>query len=55
MAKLSSDGKYVTVQKGDTLSEIAEKYAGGASKYQQLANWNNIPDPNKIAIGQKYG
>jgi hypothetical protein len=53
MAKLSSDGKYVTVVKGDTLWAIASKHLGSGSKYQQLATWNNISDPNKITIGQK--
>lgn len=53
MAKLSSDKKYVTVEKGDTLSAIAKKYLGAASKYQQLASWNNIPNPDRIYVGQK--
>lgn len=53
MAILSSDGTYVTVEKGDTLSEISERYFGGASNYKQLAALNNISDPNKIAVGQK--
>ena len=53
MAILSSDGKYVTVVKGDTLSEIALKYLKDASKYKQLANINKIPNPNLIYIGQK--
>lgn len=53
MAKLSSDGTYVTVQKGDTLSGIASKYAGGSSKYKTLAAINNISNPNLIYIGQK--
>ena len=53
MAKLSSDGKYVTVERGDTLTEIAVKYAGGYSKYKQLATINNIKNPNLIYIGQK--
>ena len=53
MAKLSSDGKYVTVQKGDTLSGIASKYAGGASNYKKLAAINNISNPNLIYVGQK--
>ena len=53
MAILSSDGKYVTVQRGDTLTEIAVKYAGGYSKYKQLAAINNISNPNRIYIGQK--
>ena len=55
MAKLSPDGTYVTVVSGDTLSQIAVTYkskTGGAS-YQQLANWNNISNPNKIYVGQK--
>lgn len=53
MAVLSSDGKYVTVQKGDTLSGIALKYLGAASKYKQLAAINNISNPNLIYVGQK--
>ena len=52
MAKLSSDGKYVTVEKGDTLSAIAAKYGKG-STYKQLAAINNISNPNRISIGQK--
>lgn len=55
MAVLSSDKKYVTVVKGDTLSQIAldyKSYTGGAS-YQKLADWNNISNPNKIYVGQK--
>lgn len=53
MAKLSSDGKYVTVEKGDTLTQIAVDYAGGYSKYKQLASINNISNPDLIYIGQK--
>lgn len=52
MAKLSDDGKYVTVQKGDTLSAIASKYGNGAT-YKQLAAINNISNPNLIYVGQK--
>lgn len=52
MATLSSDGKYVTVQKGDTLSKIAEKYGNGKT-YKQLAAINNISNPNRIYVGQK--
>lgn len=43
----------VTVQKGDTLSQIALDYLGSASKYKQLAALNGISNPNKISIGQK--
>lgn len=53
MAKLSSDGKYVIVEKGDTLTQIAVDYAGGYSKYKQLAAINDISNPNLIHIGQK--
>ena len=53
MAKLSSDGKYVTVESGDTLSAIARDHAGGASNYKKLAAINNIPNPDLIYIGQK--
>lgn len=37
------------VVSGDTLSKIAQKYG---TTYQYLAQINNIPDPNKIYIGQ---
>lgn len=53
MANLSSDKKYVIVERGDTLSEIAQEYLGAASKYKQLATWNDITNPNVIRVGQK--
>lgn len=53
MAILSSDGKYVTVQENDTLGQIAIDYAGGYSKYKQLAAINNISNPDRIYVGQK--
>lgn len=52
MAKLSSDGLSVTVERGDTLSEIALEYTGKSSNYKQLAAINNISNPNLIYIGQ---
>ena len=52
MSKLSSDGKYVTVEKGDTLSKIARDYGNGKT-YKQLAAINNISNPNLIYVGQK--
>ncbi len=39
-----------TVQAGDTLSGIAVKYG---TAYQKLAEYNGIPDPNNINVGQK--
>lgn len=39
-----------TVQAGDTLSGIAQKYG---TTYQELARKNNIDNPNLIYVGQK--
>lgn len=50
MATLSADKKYVTVVKGDTLSEIAQAYNTTVKK---LASINNISNVNLIYIGQK--
>lgn len=52
MAKLSADKKSVTVERGDTLTQIAVDYAGGYSKYKTLAAINNISNPDLIYIGQ---
>lgn len=38
-----------TVKKGDTLSDIAKKYN---TTYQEIANKNNISNPDKIYAGQ---
>ncbi|MDR4958196.1 LysM peptidoglycan-binding domain-containing protein, partial [Bacillus sonorensis] len=46
---VKSDTVY-TVKKGDTLSEIAQKYNTTVKALQSL---NNIKDPNKIYVGQK--
>lgn len=51
MAKLSADGTYVTVERGDTLSAIARDYGKGKT-YQQLAAINNISNPNLIYVNQ---
>ena len=53
MAILSSDGKYVTVQKGDTLWGICKTYLGSGNKYQEIAKKNNISNPNLIYVNQK--
>lgn len=44
-----TDDVYV-VKYGDTLSGIAAKYN---TTYQKLAEYNGIPNPNKISVGQK--
>lgn len=42
-----------TVQSGDTLSSISQKFANDNSLVQTLAQQNNIQDINKIYIGQQ--
>lgn len=53
--KTDNTGKYVVVEKGDTLSQIAldHKSTSGNKTYQQLAQLNGISNPNLIRIGQK--
>lgn len=55
MARLSADHTYVTVERGDTLSEIARAYSSYSNNatYQQLAAINSISNPNLIYVGQK--
>ena len=44
-----------TVQSGDTLSKIAQKYYGDPSLYPKIfeANRDQLKDPNRIFPGQK--
>ena len=44
------EAQYITVQYGDTLSGIAEKYN---TSYEYLAKINDIANPNLIYVGQK--
>jgi len=43
------------VEKGDTLSKIAQQYYGDATLYPKIfeANRDVLQDPNKIKPGQK--
>lgn len=47
--------QYHVVEKGDTLSKIADDYYGDASLYPKIfeANRDILQDPNKIKPGQK--
>ncbi len=42
------------VQRGDTLWDIASKYLEGGEKYSQIAQENNISNPNLIYPGQVF-
>ncbi|NER05915.1 MAG: alpha/beta fold hydrolase, partial [Okeania sp. SIO3C4] len=41
------------VQSGDTLSDIAQRATGDSSRYLEIANYNDIDDPNSIYVGQE--
>ncbi len=41
------------IQKGESLSILAEKYYGDKFKYPVIAAFNNMADPTKIEVGQK--
>ena len=53
-ATVGTSGKTYTVQAGDTLSGIAKKHLGDASKYTKIfeANRDVLSDPDKIKPGQ---
>ncbi len=42
------------VQRGDTLWDIASRYLGGGTKYSQIAQENNISNPDLIYPGQVF-
>lgn len=41
------------IKKGDTLWDIAVKYLKNGIRYKEIAEYNNITNPNKIKVGQK--
>ena len=51
----ASESRMHDVVAGDTLSGLAKKYYGDASKYQRIfdANRDQLSDPDKIRVGQK--
>ncbi len=42
-----------TVQAGDTLGAIAQKYYGDVGEYKKIAHYNNISNPDLIKVGQQ--
>jgi len=42
-----------TVKPGDSLSKISKLYYGDVNSYMKIAQANNIPDPDKIKVGQQ--
>jgi nucleoid-associated protein YgaU len=51
----ASEPRMHDVASGDTLSALAKRYYGDASKYNQIfeANRDQLSDPDKIQVGQK--
>ena len=41
-----------TIQSGDNLSHVAQRFYGAASKYREIATANGIADPDKVKVGQ---
>jgi nucleoid-associated protein YgaU len=41
-----------TVKSGDTLTDIARRELGAASRAQELADLNGVEDPTKLRVGQ---
>jgi Uncharacterized protein containing LysM domain len=40
------------VKKGDTLGKIARSFYGDSARFPLIVAANNIPDPDRLAIGQ---
>ena len=53
-SQAGTSARFHTVEKGDTLSKIAQKYYGNASQYPKIfeANQPMLTDPDKIYPGQ---
>ena len=55
VTKTNRFAQYHVVQKGDTLSKIADEYYGDKMLYPQIfeANQDILTDPDKIRPGQR--
>ena len=49
---VGSGGMYI-VKTGDSLSKIAQSHYGSANESKKIAQANNMPDPDKIKVGQQ--
>jgi nucleoid-associated protein YgaU len=46
-------GSLYVVKSGDTLSKISKSFYGNANDYPKIAEANQIPNPDKIQVGQE--
>jgi nucleoid-associated protein YgaU len=47
-----AEGKKYIVQPGDTLSKIARRFLGTEQAWRDIAQLNNIDNPNRLFVGQ---
>lgn len=47
------DSQPYTIQSGDNLSKISQKFYGSANKYNDIAKANGISNPDHIQAGQQ--
>ncbi len=52
VAPVADEKKTHTVVAGDTLFNIAKQYLGDGNRYPELAQHNNIANPDHIEVGQ---
>lgn len=49
---ISTGNFWTTIDKGETLGQIAREYYGDFHAYKQIAAFNEIDNPNEVEIGQ---
>ena len=49
---LKSGAQWYTIQAGDTLRKISDKFYKTPNKWQKLCTANQLPDCNKIKAGK---
>ena len=51
--KKGAKEKSYTIRQGDTLSKIAARELGNANRWRELAQMNNLRDPDHLKVGQR--
>jgi nucleoid-associated protein YgaU len=53
MTTSGGDEQPYTIKSGDNLSKISERFYGHANKYNEIAQANNIENPDLIKVGEE--
>jgi LysM repeat protein len=53
LATTGGPNQSYSVKSGDNLSKISNRFYGSPNHYSNIAAASNIPDPNKIQVGQQ--